>query len=138
MLCETSSRDAEDIDDDPGRPPTALVAPVDHDVVALGNDQRAFVSPRETTHQEEEAFPPRGNPCTVLDLRGREVLFSCRKVSPIEERVEGLEHECLVSCLLIQVSSHRSPCRALTGTPRIRWSYIGSPGARSLDAGSNN
>src|SRR5260370_40610758 len=102
MVCEMSSRDAEDIDAARGRPPTALVAPVDHDVVALGNDQRAFVPPRETTHQGDEAFPPRGNPCTVLDIRGREVLFSCRKVSPIEERVERLEHECLVSCLLIR------------------------------------
>ena len=38
MLCETSSLNAKDIDDDPGRPPTSLEAPVGHDVVALGND----------------------------------------------------------------------------------------------------
>jgi hypothetical protein len=41
VLRETSSLDAKDIDDDPGRPATPAEAPVDHDVGTIGNGERA-------------------------------------------------------------------------------------------------
>src|SRR5207247_4492997 len=51
MFCETSVHDTEDVDDDPGRPPTPTEAPVHHDVVATGDCERAFVPPRDTPYQ---------------------------------------------------------------------------------------
>src|SRR2546428_9770482 len=101
MFCETSVHDTEDVDDDPGRPPTPTEAPVHHDVVALGDCERAFVPPRETTYQREQPVPPGGDPCAVLDVRGREVLRSGLEVSPVEECVECLENQRLVSRLLL-------------------------------------
>src|SRR6266581_6594596 len=50
VLCETSVLYTEDVDDDPRRPPTPTEAPVHHHVGALGDCERAFVPPRETTH----------------------------------------------------------------------------------------
>src|SRR5713101_3065972 len=70
VLCETSSLYAEDVDNDPGRPPAPTEAPVDHDIVAFGDRESAFVPPRETTHQREEPVPPGGDPNAVLDVPG--------------------------------------------------------------------
>src|SRR5947207_16000147 len=57
VLRETSSLDAKDVDDDPGRPPTPTEAAVDHDVVALGYRERALIPPGETAHQREQPVP---------------------------------------------------------------------------------
>src|SRR5207245_11642842 len=101
VLCETSVRYTEDVDDDPGRPPTPTEAPVHHDVVAFGDCERALVPPREPTHQREQPVPPGGDPRAVLDVRGREICRSGLEVSPVEERVECLENQRLISRLLL-------------------------------------
>ena len=106
MLRETSSLDAKDVDDDPGRPPTPTEAAVDHDVVALGYHERAFIPPGETAHQREQPVPSGGDHRAVLEVRGGEVLLGGRKVSPVEQRIECLEHQRLISRFPIQVSCH--------------------------------
>src|SRR5437899_11742788 len=70
VLREASCLDADDVHDDPCRPPTAAEAAVHHDVIALGDCERAFVSPGEAMDQREKPVPPGCDPRAVLDIRG--------------------------------------------------------------------
>jgi len=67
VLGETSSLDAKDVDDDPGRPPTPTEAAMDHHVVAFGHRERAFIPPRETAPSENS--PSRPGAITALCWR---------------------------------------------------------------------
>jgi hypothetical protein len=62
VLREAPAVDAEDVDDDPGRPPTSAEASVNHRVVALGDGQRTFVPPVDGAHQGEQAIASRPDP----------------------------------------------------------------------------
>jgi len=106
MLCETSPRDAKDIDDDFRRPPTSAEASVNQDVVALRDGQRALVLPVDRPHQREEALPSRSDPRAVLNVVRRPVALRRLEVSPVEERVESLQDESLVSRLLLVIPRH--------------------------------
>ena len=106
MLCQTSRMDAKDVDGDPRRPPTSAEASVNHDVVALRDRQCALVLPVDGPHESEEASSSRPDPGAVLNVVGRKVALRCLEVSPVEERVEGLEDERLVSRFLIVIPRH--------------------------------
>jgi hypothetical protein len=82
---------------------------VNHDVFALRNRQGTFVPPADRAHQRQEAVQSRSDPDTVLDIVRRPVAFRGLKVPPVEERIESLQDESLVSRLLFEIPHHMYP-----------------------------
>src|SRR5450755_766439 len=106
MLDETSPLDAKDVDGDPRRPSASAEASVNHDVVALRDSQRTLVLPVNRPHQSEETISSRPDPGTVLKILRRKVAFRRFKVPPVEERIESLQDQSLVSRFLFVIPRH--------------------------------
>jgi hypothetical protein len=71
---------------------------VDNDVVALRDDELMFVTQRVgcVADQIEQSIATRFDVRTVLNVVGRPIPFSCFIVPLVKQRVESLEHKCLI------------------------------------------
>src|ERR1700675_1907372 len=73
---------------------------MEHDIVAVGDDQRVLVMQlfRRGLDKFEEPLAPRRDMSTVLDIGGRPETLGRGVVPLVEERVERLQDERFVLC----------------------------------------
>src|SRR5262245_11598970 len=102
MLDEDPVFGPEDVRGDPvGRRPKSREAAVHDDEIAVGHDHPGLVLERrgEAPDEGEQALAAGRDVGAVLDVAGRPKPLCRGVVAPVEERVEGLQHHCLVPFL---------------------------------------
>src|ERR1700749_5143236 len=96
MLSEQAILDAQNINHDPiHRPPDPGDPAVEHDIIAIGPDQRIFVLQLlwRSFYELEQTIAARSDVSAVLKIGGGPETLGRGVIPLVEERVERLQHE---------------------------------------------